>query len=620
MELALPVTVLLWQPISHRPSLQFLQRIFHLLFTAMASNAGAFGQSDSDSEDDFYGFVDVGVSNSSSATGILAEITESDIDASEVDDSDSDSDSLPPDSGSDSGESVTEEEPVWGTQLHDVTLRHVFDASAVGPTHTLGDGARIIDFFLLFIPMRCIVLMCEMTNLYASQIQASLGKVDVAWVPVVEADIKTFLGILIIMGLHKGLRMHSYWSNDEALGVLAIKKAMSRNRFAKIQQYFHLNDRHAELRKEDVGYDRLQKIRPLLSICKETFRANFNPARELSIDEGMVKFKGRLGFIQYMPMKPTKRGIKVWMLASPANGYTHEVDVYCGRSDGMTAEHGLGYNVVMKLSTPYHGKGHHIFYDNFFSSVELLRDLLKKSTYACGTMRSNRRGYPLKNVGKLRRGELQFRQTSDRTMVACAWQDKRTVHSLSSTSNPALIETRRRAVAGVQDVVMKPQPIADYNRFMGGVDLADQLRQVHTIHQKHRMWWKYLCFYLLDVSIVNAYIVYKATPGVKSVSHLQFNTQLAHQLIGGRVHSGFRRAKAEQNVQVIASDNIGFNKLQPLSGRKRVCVVCSRVGRRTAKGRRIETSYGCTACSAPLCRNKGCFDEHHPVSMPQQLH
>ena len=82
---------------------------------------------------------------------------------------------------------------------------------------------------------------------------------------------------------------------------------------------------------------------------KETFRANFNQARELSIDEGMVKFKGRLGFIQYMMMKPTKRGIKVWMLASPANGYMQEVDVYCGRSDGMTAEHGLGYNVVMKV-------------------------------------------------------------------------------------------------------------------------------------------------------------------------------------------------------------------------------------------------------------------------------
>ena len=59
------------------------------------------------------------------------------------------------------------------------------------------------------------------------------------------------------------------------------------------------------------------------------------------------------------------------------------------------------------------------------------------------------------------------------------------------------------------------------------------------------------------MSIVNTYIVYKATPGVKSVSHLQFNTQRAHQLIGGRVHSGFSRVKAEQNVQVILSDYLG---------------------------------------------------------------
>ncbi len=67
--------------------------------------------------------------------------------------------------------------------------------------------------------------------------------------------------------------------------------------------------------------------------------------------------------------KPTKRVIKIWMLASPANGNSHEVDVYCGRNDDMTAEHGLGYNVVMKLLAPYHGKGHQIFYDNFLVAL-----------------------------------------------------------------------------------------------------------------------------------------------------------------------------------------------------------------------------------------------------------
>jgi len=37
----------------------------------------------------------------------------------------------------------------------------------------------------------------------------------------------------------------------------------------------------------------------------------------MSIDEAMVKYKGRVFFRQYMPKKPIKWGIKVWMIAEP---------------------------------------------------------------------------------------------------------------------------------------------------------------------------------------------------------------------------------------------------------------------------------------------------------------
>jgi hypothetical protein len=47
---------------------------------------------------------------------------------------------------------------------------------------------------------------------------------------------------------------------------------------------------------------------------------NYNPNKEQSIDEGMIAFKGRLSFKQYLPAKPTKFGIKVWKRASPQNG------------------------------------------------------------------------------------------------------------------------------------------------------------------------------------------------------------------------------------------------------------------------------------------------------------
>ena len=45
------------------------------------------------------------------------------------------------------------------------------------------------------------------------------------------------------------------------------------------------------------------------------------PGREVSIDEAMVKYKGRVFFWQSMPKKPIKWGIKVWMLAEPKTSY-----------------------------------------------------------------------------------------------------------------------------------------------------------------------------------------------------------------------------------------------------------------------------------------------------------
>ena len=43
--------------------------------------------------------------------------------------------------------------------------------------------------------------------------------------------------------------------------------------------------------------------------CSEELR----PQRDLSVDEAMIKFKGTLGMKQYMPKKPVKHRIKVWV-------------------------------------------------------------------------------------------------------------------------------------------------------------------------------------------------------------------------------------------------------------------------------------------------------------------
>lgn len=48
----------------------------------------------------------------------------------------------------------------------------------------------------------------------------------------------------------------------------------------------------------------------------------------MSVDEGMIKYKGRLYFRQYMPKKPIKYGIKVWMAADSRTGYVCNYDIF----------------------------------------------------------------------------------------------------------------------------------------------------------------------------------------------------------------------------------------------------------------------------------------------------
>ena len=83
-----------------------------------------------------------------------------------------------------------------------------------------------------------------------------------------------------------------YYLKDNFVGVPTVQKVMPRNHFGKIRQYLCLN----MLPQDDPAYDKLFKMRPLLDRLASTFCKECQPSKFISIDEGMVKYKGRLGF------------------------------------------------------------------------------------------------------------------------------------------------------------------------------------------------------------------------------------------------------------------------------------------------------------------------------------
>ena len=112
----------------------------------------------------------------------------------------------------------------------------------------------------------------------------------------------------------------------------------------------------------------------------------FQPYAQVSIDERMVQNKGRYAFRQYIKDKPTKWGMKLWVIADAGTGYTYNFEVYTGKTGNAPPKFGLAYDVVIRLMKSLFGQGYKLFVDNFYSSVQLCKDLIDNKTTMCGTI------------------------------------------------------------------------------------------------------------------------------------------------------------------------------------------------------------------------------------------
>ena len=206
--------------------------------------------------------------------------------------------------------------------------------------------------------------IAEETNRYAWK--AMETKPDPAWRETDAEEVKAFFALNILFGIKQLPEVYSYWSKNQLLGVPEVQKIFPRNRFAKISQYLHPNDKRRELPRGHANHDKLFKARPILDSIVEAVKSEYRLSKNVSIDEAMIPFKGRLSLKQYMPLKPVKRGIKVWECADSSYGFVCDLEVYTGKQCDGNPEQGLGHSVVHNLTLPLVGKNHHVFVDNFF--------------------------------------------------------------------------------------------------------------------------------------------------------------------------------------------------------------------------------------------------------------
>ena len=105
-----------------------------------------------------------------------------------------------------------------------------------------------------------------------------------------------------------------------------------------------------------------------------------------------------------------------------------------------------------------------------------------------------------------------------------------TIYSNSQPSGVGTVERRQldRTLASVPC----PESIISYNKYMAGVDLGDQSRGYYSCRTKSRKFYKYIFWFLLDVTVTNAYILQKHyVPTTNPRSLKEFRIALGKELI-----------------------------------------------------------------------------------------
>ncbi|XP_062864454.1 piggyBac transposable element-derived protein 4-like [Trichomycterus rosablanca] len=244
-----------------------------------------------------------------------------------------------------------------------------------------------LQLFQLFFSTSVVKTIVDNTNKYA-EIRAAANPSN-KWIPLSVREFYKFIALVIYMGIVKLKSVADYWSGKEYYRLHCTTKVMTGKRFLAISSNLHLcdpkEDKDNTRRKGTPAYDKLFKLKPLYTELLTACRTYFQPDKDISIESKNLLIcisKARIGLKQYM-------------------------------------------------------KGYHLYTDHFYTSPMLYLDLLKKETLACGTIRTNRKGYPRTKINDLtrqakrgtirwhRRGQLLFVKWMDtREVVVCSTMHK----------------------------------------------------------------------------------------------------------------------------------------------------------------------------------------------------
>lgn len=469
----------------------------------------------------------------------------------------------------------------------------------------ISNDATPLQIFSLLVPDSILGEVVFQTNLYADQVIAAAKLKNKSrinnWTEMTLEELKNFIALTVFMGLDEKPAIEDYWAQSGIFHNYVFPSVMSRNRFQLIRRFLHFAD-NRQWNPNDENRDRLYKVRKFIDTLIANFQSTYWPSRNVAIDEQLLLHKGKLLFRQYIPIKRSRFGIKIYSLCDET-GYVWNSEVYTGKDTTETFIPGLEgktANLVVRLMKNLLGKGHNLYVDNFYSSEQLFKYLLGKKTGACGTVRKNRVKLPA-DFKKKKLDKGQTASISKDNLLAMRLNDKKEVMFISTIHPNNKLVASNDKTSGT--TTMKDVLIVDYNHNMGFVDKNDQMLASHTCVRKCTKWTTKVAFHFIEEAIFNSFILFKMHN--KRSTFKKFKINLCNSFITEVLPTPsineFPRTMKQHYLIPIPPTK---KKTNPT----RKCIVC------TKHKKRKESRYQCGDChNRPALCVHPCFIDYHTL-------
>jgi len=132
-----------------------------------------------------------------------------------------------------------------------------------------------------------------------------------------------------------------------------------------------------------------------------------------------------------------------------------------------------------------------------------------------------------------------FRRKGD--VMVQVWKDRRLVRI--STIHDATVVSTGQKDRKTNMEIKKPYAVVQYNKFMKGVDRADQYLSYYTVLRKTAKWSNNVVLYLLNCTLFKALCVYRTLKTNKKVKYKNF----LHEVGWSWISEGQDRSESDSN-------------------------------------------------------------------------